>query len=82
VARSNRFSDFSTRLAKQKEAEKAATLLRFLGLENLRDHPARNLVKKGLPHIAAGASGESKKVHPAVIRPLEKLAGVEGRIGK
>jgi 2-hydroxy-3-oxopropionate reductase len=30
-------------------------------------------------YIAAGASGESKKYHPAVIRPLEKLAGVEVR---
>jgi 3-hydroxyisobutyrate dehydrogenase len=30
-------------------------------------------------YISAGASGESKKYHPAVIRPLEKLAGVEVR---
>ncbi|NWF56191.1 MAG: NAD-binding protein [Syntrophaceae bacterium] len=30
-------------------------------------------------YIAAGAAGESKKYHPAVIRPLEKLAGVEVR---
>ena len=33
-------------------------------------------------YILAGASGESKKYHPAVIRPLEKLAGVEVRAGK
>jgi len=33
-------------------------------------------------YIAAGASGESKKYHPAVIRPLEKLAGVEVRSEK
>jgi len=33
-------------------------------------------------YILAGASGESKKYHPAVIRPLEKLAGVEVRSGK
>jgi 2-hydroxy-3-oxopropionate reductase len=33
-------------------------------------------------YISAGASGESKKYHPAVIRPLEKLAGVEVRAGK
>lgn len=30
-------------------------------------------------YISAGAGGESKKYHPAVIRPLEKLAGVEVR---
>jgi 2-hydroxy-3-oxopropionate reductase len=30
-------------------------------------------------YISAGASGENKKYHPAVIRPLEKLAGVEVR---
>jgi 2-hydroxy-3-oxopropionate reductase len=33
-------------------------------------------------YILAGASGESKKYHPAVIRPLEKLVGVEVRSGK
>ena len=33
-------------------------------------------------YILAGASGESKKYHPAVIRPLEKLAGVQVRSGK
>ena len=33
-------------------------------------------------YISAGASGESKKYHPAVIRPLEKLAGVEVRSEK
>ncbi len=33
-------------------------------------------------YIAAAASGESKKYHPAVIRPLEKLAGVEVRSEK
>ena len=33
-------------------------------------------------YIAAGAGGESKKYHPAVIRPLEKLAGVEVRSEK
>jgi 2-hydroxy-3-oxopropionate reductase len=33
-------------------------------------------------YIQAGASGESKKYHPAVIRPLEKLVGVEVRSGK
>ncbi len=33
-------------------------------------------------YIAAGASGESKNYHPAVIRPLEKLAGVEVRSEK
>jgi 2-hydroxy-3-oxopropionate reductase len=33
-------------------------------------------------YVSAGASGESKKYHPAVIRPLEKLAGVEVRSGK
>jgi 2-hydroxy-3-oxopropionate reductase len=33
-------------------------------------------------YILAAASGESKKYHPAVIRPLEKLAGVEVRSGK
>jgi 2-hydroxy-3-oxopropionate reductase len=33
-------------------------------------------------YILAGASGESKRYHPAVIRPLEKLAGVEVRSEK
>ena len=33
-------------------------------------------------YILAGASGESKKYHPAVIRPLEKLASVEVRSEK
>jgi 3-hydroxyisobutyrate dehydrogenase len=33
-------------------------------------------------YISAGAGGESKKYHPAVIRPLEKLAGVEVRSEK
>jgi 2-hydroxy-3-oxopropionate reductase len=33
-------------------------------------------------YILAGASGEGKKYHPAVIRPLEKLVGVEVRSGK
>ena len=33
-------------------------------------------------YIQAGASGEGKKYHPAVIRPLEKLVGVEVRSGK
>ncbi len=33
-------------------------------------------------YISAGASGESKKYHPAVIRPLEKLAGIEVRSEK
>ncbi len=33
-------------------------------------------------YISAGASGESRKYHPAVIRPLEKLAGVEVRAAK
>jgi 2-hydroxy-3-oxopropionate reductase len=33
-------------------------------------------------YTLAGASGESKKYHPAVIRPLEKLAGVEVRGAK
>ena len=33
-------------------------------------------------YILAGASGESKKYHPAVIRPLEKLANVEVRSEK
>lgn len=33
-------------------------------------------------YIAAGAGGDSKKYHPAVIRPLEKLAGVEVRSEK
>jgi len=33
-------------------------------------------------YILAGASGESKKYHPAVIRPLEKLVGVKVRSGK
>ncbi len=33
-------------------------------------------------YILAAASGESRKYHPAVIRPLEKLAGVEVRSGK
>ena len=33
-------------------------------------------------YISAGAGGESKKYHPAVIRPLEKLAGVEVRTEK
>ena len=33
-------------------------------------------------YIQAGAGGESKKYHPAVIRPLEKLVGVEVRSGK
>lgn len=33
-------------------------------------------------YILAGASGESKKYHPAVIRPFEKLAGVEVRSKK
>jgi len=33
-------------------------------------------------YILAGASGESKKYHPAVICPLEKLAGVEVRSEK
>lgn len=30
-------------------------------------------------YISAGASGEGKKYHPAVIRPLERLVGVEVR---
>jgi 2-hydroxy-3-oxopropionate reductase len=33
-------------------------------------------------YILAGASGEGKKYHPAVIRPFEKLAGVEVRSEK
>jgi 2-hydroxy-3-oxopropionate reductase len=33
-------------------------------------------------YVLAGASGESKKYHPAVIRPLEKLTGVEVRVKK
>jgi 3-hydroxyisobutyrate dehydrogenase len=33
-------------------------------------------------YISAGAGGESKKYHPAVIRPLEKLVGVEVRSEK
>lgn len=33
-------------------------------------------------YISAAASGEGRKYHPAVIRPLEKLAGVEVRAGK
>jgi len=33
-------------------------------------------------YILAGASGESKKYHPAVIRPFERLAGVEVRSEK
>jgi 2-hydroxy-3-oxopropionate reductase len=33
-------------------------------------------------YILAGASGESKRYHPAVIRPFEKLAGVEVRSEK
>jgi 3-hydroxyisobutyrate dehydrogenase len=33
-------------------------------------------------YISAGAQGESRKYHPAVIRPLEKLAGVEVRSEK
>ena len=33
-------------------------------------------------YILAGASGENKRYHPAVIRPLEKLAGVEVRSEK
>jgi 3-hydroxyisobutyrate dehydrogenase len=33
-------------------------------------------------YISAGASGESKKYHPAVIRPLENLVGVEVRSEK
>jgi 3-hydroxyisobutyrate dehydrogenase-like beta-hydroxyacid dehydrogenase len=33
-------------------------------------------------YIQAGAGGEGKKYHPAVIRPLEKLVGVEVRSGK
>ena len=33
-------------------------------------------------YISAGAGGESKNYHPAVIRPLEKLAGVEVRSEK
>jgi 2-hydroxy-3-oxopropionate reductase len=33
-------------------------------------------------YVLAGASGESKRYHPAVIRPLEKLAGVEVRSEK
>jgi 3-hydroxyisobutyrate dehydrogenase len=33
-------------------------------------------------YISAGALGESRKYHPAVIRPLEKLAGVEVRSEK
>ncbi len=33
-------------------------------------------------YILAGASGESKKYHPAVILPFERLAGVEVRSGK
>lgn len=33
-------------------------------------------------YILAGASGESQKYHPAVIRPMEKLAGVEVRSEK
>jgi 2-hydroxy-3-oxopropionate reductase len=32
--------------------------------------------------VLAGASGESKNYHPAVIRPMEKLAGVKVRGGK
>jgi hypothetical protein len=32
--------------------------------------------------ILAGASGESKKYYPVVIRPLEKLVGVEVRSQK
>jgi 2-hydroxy-3-oxopropionate reductase len=33
-------------------------------------------------YVLAGASGESKKYHPAVIRPFERLAGVEVRSWK
>jgi len=33
-------------------------------------------------YILAGAAGESKRYHPAVIRPLERLAGVEVRSEK
>ena len=33
-------------------------------------------------YISAGASGEGKNYHPAVIRPLEKLVGVEVRSKK
>jgi 3-hydroxyisobutyrate dehydrogenase len=33
-------------------------------------------------YVSAAAAGESKKYHPAVIRPLEKLAGVEVRSQK
>jgi 3-hydroxyisobutyrate dehydrogenase-like beta-hydroxyacid dehydrogenase len=33
-------------------------------------------------YVLAGASGESKKYHPAVIRPFEKLADVKVRSQK
>jgi len=33
-------------------------------------------------YVLAGASGESKRYHPAVIRPFERLAGVEVRSQK